>query len=246
MALIVPGGYCSRVALRSWCVRSPGTSCRNNHISISPPPVRKDGTPLCQARLIGGQKRRVAQSGNLHQCSSHYKFVSGDLGTQVPSISVNGQPVPFPAPLAGSCFKSSSDRSHSSCRDISKQGPQGSPARELVTGDPMACSIVGWPCNHPSGVIACRQIWQLSPRLEHGHVESIDQLARYHAQIDSPTEWHHQFCSGETRLDQYAVYPKQLALRFGEPKKQSCSVEYLSSYSRRSRPHTLVSHRPRI
>ena len=104
----------------------------------------------------------------------------------MPSISVNGQPVSFPAPLAGSCFKSSSDRSHSSCRDISKQGPQSSLVRELVTGDPMACSIVGWPHNCPSGIIACHQIWQLSPRLEHGCVESIDQLAWYHTQIDTP------------------------------------------------------------
>ena len=146
----------------------------------------------------------------------------------MPSISVNGQPVPFPAPLAGSCFKSSSDRSHSSCRDISKQGLQGSLARELVTGDPMACSIVGQPHNHPSGVITHCQIWQLLPRLEHGRVESIDQLAWYHTQIETPTEWCHQFCSGETRFNRYAVYPKQLALWFGKPKKQSYSVEYLS------------------
>ena len=148
-----------------------------------------------------GEKRRVAQSGNLHWCSSHYKFVSSDLGTQVPSISINGQPVLFPAPLAGSCFKLSSDRSRSSCRDVSKQGPQGSLVRELVTGHPLACSIAGQPRNHPSGVIAHHQIWQLSPRLEHGCVESIDQLAQYHAQIDTPTEWRRQFCSGETRLD---------------------------------------------
>ena len=174
------------------------------------------------------KKRRVAQSSNLHQCSSHYKFVSGDLGTQVPSISINRQPVPFPAPLAGSRFKSSLDRSCSSCRDVSKQGPQGSPARELVTGDPMACSIVGWPRNCPSGVIAHRQIWQLLPRLEHGRVESIDQLAWYHTQFDTPTEWRRQFCSGETRFDRYVVYPKWLAFGFGKPKKQSCSVEYLS------------------
>ena len=92
----------------------------------------------------------------------------------------------------------------------------------------MACSIVGWPRNRPLGIIAHCQIWQLSPRLEHGHVESIDQLAWYHAQIDTPTEWHCQFCSSETRLDRYAVYPKWLALWFGKPKKQSCSVEYLS------------------
>ena len=145
-----------------------GTSRSNNRISISPPPVRKDGKPLCQALLTGGQrkkKRRVSQSGNLHRCSSHNKFFSGDLGTQVPSISINSQPVPFPAPLAGSCFKSSSDRSCSSCRDVSKQGLQGSPVRELVTGDPMACSIAGQPRNCPSGVIARHQIWQLLPRL---------------------------------------------------------------------------------
>ena len=92
----------------------------------------------------------------------------------------------------------------------------------------MACSIAGQPRNHPSGIIIRRQIWQLSPRLEHSHVESIDQLARYHAQIDTPTEWRHQFCSGETRLDRYAVYAKRLTLWFGKPKKQSCSVEYLS------------------
>ena len=148
VALIVPGGYCSRVALHSWRVRSLGTSHRNNRMSISPPPARKDGTPSCQARLIGGRKRRVAQSGNLHWCSSHYKFVSGGLDTQVPSVSVNGQPGPFPAPLA--CFKSLSNRSHSSCRDVSQQSPQASLARELVTGDPMDCSIAGRPRKHPS------------------------------------------------------------------------------------------------
>ena len=92
----------------------------------------------------------------------------------------------------------------------------------------MACSIAGQPHNHPSGVITCLQIWQLSPRLEHGRVESIDQLAQYHTQIDTPTEWCRQFCSSETRLDQYVVCPKQLTLWFGKPKKQSYSVEYLS------------------
>ena len=184
--------------------------------------------PSCQAWLIDGQNRRVAQSGNLHWCSSCYKFVSDGLGTWVPSISVNGQPVPFPATLAGSCFKSLSNRSHSSCRDISQQGLQASLVRELVTGDPMACSIVGHPRKCPSGIIAHHQIWQLSPRLEHGHVESIDQLAQYHTQFDTPTEWCCQLCSGETRLDRYAVYPKRLAFGFGKPKKQSCPVEYLS------------------
>ena len=58
--------------------------------------------------------------------------------------------------------------------------------------------------------------------------ESIDQLARYHAQFHTPTEWRCQFCSGETRFDRYAVTPEWLAFRFGEPKKQSCPVEHLS------------------
>ena len=57
VALIIPGGYCLRVALCSWCVQSPGTSHHNNHISISPPLVRKDGTPSCQVQLIGGEKK---------------------------------------------------------------------------------------------------------------------------------------------------------------------------------------------
>ena len=145
-----------------------------------------------------------------------------------PVSPLTASPSRFLPPLAGSCFKSSSDRLRSSCRDVSKQGSQGSLVRELVTGDPMACSIAGQPRNHPSGIIAHCQIWQLLSRLEHGCVESIDQLVQYHAQIDTPTEWHHQFCSSETRLNRYAVYPKQLTLWFGKPKKQSCSVEYLS------------------
>ena len=172
-------------------------------------------------------KRRVAHSGNLHKCSSHCKFVSGDLGTWVPRVSVNGQPLPFLAPLVGSCCKVSSGRSCSSCRDVSQQGLQASLARELVTGDPMACSIWECPCKHPSGTIACHQFWQLLSRLEHGRVESINQLAWYHAQTNTPMEWHHQFCSGETRFDRYAVNPKSLALRLGKPKKQTCLVEYL-------------------
>ena len=133
MALIVPDGYCSGVTLRSWHVHSPGTSRRNNRISNSPPQWRKDGTPSCQAWLEVGKIRRVAHSGNLHKCSSHCKFVSGDLGTWVPRVSLNGQPILFPGPLVGLCHKVSSGRLRSSCRDISQQGPQTSPARELVT-----------------------------------------------------------------------------------------------------------------
>ena len=185
------------------------------------------------------KQRRVAHSVNLHWCSSHSKFVSGDLGTWVPGISVNSQPILFPAPLAGSCFKASSGRSHSSCRDISQQGPQAPPARKLVTGNPMACSVPGCPHKQPLGIVTHCQIWQLSPRLEHGHVESIDQLARYHTQFNTPTEWRRQFCPGETRFDRYAVHPELFAFRFGKPKKQSCRwstclflfASFLTSYA---------------
>ena len=64
--------------------------------------------------------------------------------------------------------------------------------RELVTGDPMARSIPGRPRKHPLSFIARRQSWQLSPGLKHGRVESIDQLAWYHAQFNTPTEWRRQ------------------------------------------------------
>ena len=125
-------------------------------------------------------------------------------------------------------FQASSGRLRSSCGDVSQQGPQGPPMRELVTGDPMACSVSGHPHKCPLGFIARRQSWQLSPGLKHGRVESIDQLARYHTQFNTPTEWHRQFCSGETRFDRYVVNPEWLTFRFGEPKKQSCPVEHLS------------------
>ena len=143
----------------------------------------------------------MAHFGNLHWCSSRSRLVSGDLDTRVPGISVNGQPVPFPAPLVESCFKTLSGQLRSSCGDVSQQGPQGPPTRELVTWDPMACSVSGRPRKHPLGFIARRQSWQLSPGLEHGRVESIDQLAQYHTQFNTPTEWCRQFCSDETRFD---------------------------------------------
>ena len=146
----------------------------------------------------------------------------------MPGISVNSQPVLFPAPLKESCFKTLSGRLRSSCGDVSQQGPQSPLTRELITWDPMACSIPGRPHKHPLGFISHRQIWQLSPGLKHGCVESIDQLAQYHAQFNTLTEWHRQFCSSETRFDRYVVHPEWLASRFSEPKKQLCPVEYLS------------------
>ena len=104
--------------------------------------------------------------------------------------------------------------------------------RELVTGDPMACSVQRCPRKCPSGFTAHHQTWQLSPGLKHGRVESIDQLAQYHAQFNTPTEWRRQFCSGETRFDRPVVHPERLAFRFSKPKKQSCPVEYLSFLDR--------------
>ena len=114
----------------------------------------------------------------------------------------------FLPPLTGSCVKALSGRLCSSCGDVSQQGPQSPLARELVTGDPMACSVSGHSHKRPSGFIARRQTWQLLPRLEHGRVESIDQFTQYHAQFNTPTEWRRQFCSSETRFDRYAVHPE--------------------------------------
>ena len=125
-------------------------------------------------------------------------------------------------------FQASSGRLRSSCGDVSQQGLQGPPTRELVTGDPMARSILGRPHKRPSGFIAHHQSWQLSPGLKQGCVESIDQLAWYNTQFNTPMEWRRQFCSGETRFNRYAVNPEWLAFRFGEPKRQSCPVEHLS------------------
>ena len=210
------------------CMESEHLPLKQSHLYLPSPSKKRWHALVPGTAYRWVKKRRMAQSSNLHWCSSHDKFVSGGLGTRVPSDSINGQPVPFPAPLTGSCFKSLSDRSHSSCRDVSQQGLQASPVRELVTVDPMACSIAGRPCKRPSGIITCRQIWQLMPRLKHGRVESIDQLVWYHTQFNTPAEWRHQFCSSETRLDRYAVHPKWLTFRFCKPKKQSCSVEYLS------------------
>ena len=126
-------------------------------------------------------------------------FVSFET-TPVVRIQILTDPI-FNTPLEESCFKTSSGRLRSSCGDVSQQGPQSLPMRELVTGDPMACSVSGRPRKCPPGFIARRQSWQLSPGLKHGRVESIDQLARYHAQFNTPTEWRRQFCSSETRFD---------------------------------------------
>ena len=83
MALIVPGEYCSHVALHSRHFWDTSTSRRNNRISISPPWREKMARPHARRGFIGGQKkrRRVAHFGNLHRCSSRSRLVSGDLDT---------------------------------------------------------------------------------------------------------------------------------------------------------------------
>ena len=158
--------------------------------SLSPIP-RQEKMAHPHARCgLGGRKRRVAQSGNLHWCSSCYKFVSSGLGTRVPSISVNGQPVLFPAPLQD--HVSSRRRiGHAHLAEMSlSKACKLLQQENLSQGILWPVSFVGHPHKHPSGIITHRQIWQLSPKLEHGHVESIDQLAWYHAQFNTPMEWH--------------------------------------------------------
>ena len=132
-------------------------------------------------------------------------------------------------------FQASSGQLRSSCGDVSQQGPQGPPTRELVTGDPMAHSVLGHPRKCPSGFIARHQTWQLSPGLKHGHVESIDQLARYHAQFNTPME-----CITSSA----PVRPDSIDMRLilsGSP-----GGALVFSCSCRSRPHMLVSRPPRV
>ena len=58
VALIVPGGYCSHVALHSRRFQDPSTSRRNNRISISPPWREKMAHPHARRGFIGGQKKK--------------------------------------------------------------------------------------------------------------------------------------------------------------------------------------------
>ena len=183
--------------------------------------------PSCQVQLKVGEK----EGWLILVTYISVVLVAGLLVTTwvpgCPTCLLMANPSRF-LPPAGLCFKVPSGRSRSSCRDVSQQGPQASLVGELVTGNPMACSISGHPRRCPSGIIAHHQYWWFIPGLEQGHVESINQLAWYHTQLDTFTKWRRQFCSGQTRFDQYVVNPEWLALRFSEPKKQSCLVEYLS------------------
>ena len=72
-------------------------------------------------------------------------------GCSAPPLTAN--PSRFLPPVR-LCFKVPLERSCSSCRDISQQGPQASLVGELVRGNNMACSILGRPCKCPWGVIS--------------------------------------------------------------------------------------------
>ena len=163
--------------------------------------------PRARRGFIGGQKKK-GEGWLILVTFIGVVLVAGLLvGTWIlecPASPLTASPSRF-LPPRRIMFQASSGRLRSSCGNISQQGPQGPPTRELVTGDPMARSISGHPRKHPSGFTAHRQSWQLSPGLKHGRVESIDQLARYHTQFNTPTDWRHQFCSGETRFDRYAL-----------------------------------------
>ena len=67
--------------------------------SLTPLPSREKMARPHARHGLRCAKRKGGSFGNLHKRSSHHKFVSGDLGTWVPRVSINGQPVPFPAPL---------------------------------------------------------------------------------------------------------------------------------------------------
>ena len=230
MALIVPGGYYSQVALHSRRFRDMSTSRHNNRISISPPWREKMARPRARCGFIGGQKKKGEGWLILVTYIGVVLIAGLSAGTWILEClasPLTASPSRF-LPPCRIMFQASSGQLCSSCGDISQQGLKGPLMRELVTGDPMAHSVSGHPHKRTLGIIARHQSWQLSPGLKHGCVESIDQLVWYHAQFNTPTEWHRQFCSGETRFDRYAVNPEWLTFRFGEPKKQSCPVEHLS------------------
>ena len=228
MALIVPSGYCSHIALHYRHFRDPSTSHCNNRISISPPWREKMACPRVRRGLIGGQKKEGwLISVNFISVVLVAGLLAGTWILECPASLLMASPSRF-LPPCRIMFQASSGRLCSSCRDVSQQGPQGPPMRELVTGDPMARSVSGTPVSTPRASLPVISPGNSRLDSKHGCVESIDQLARYHTQFNTPTEWRCQFCSGETRFDRYAVYPEWLAFRFGEPKKQSCPVEHLS------------------
>ena len=106
--------------------------------SLSPLPWQEKMAHPCARHGLGGRKRRVAQSSNLHWCSSCYKFVSSGLGTWVPSVSINGQPVLFPAPLQDHV----SSRRQISCAHLAEMSL--SKAHKLLKQENLSQGIL-WP-----------------------------------------------------------------------------------------------------
>ena len=67
--------------------------------SLTPLPSREKMACPCARCGLRWAKRKGGPFGNLHKCISCRKFVSGNLGTWVPRVPVNSQPIPFLAPL---------------------------------------------------------------------------------------------------------------------------------------------------
>ena len=162
MALTVPGGYCSHVALHSRHYRNTSTSRCNSRISISPPWREKMARPRARHGFIGGQKK--GEGWLISVTFIGVVLVAGLLaGTWIlecPASPLMASPSRF-LPPCRIMLQASLGRLRSSCGDVSQQSLQGPPTRELVTGDPMARSVPGHPCKYPLGFIARCQSWQL-------------------------------------------------------------------------------------
>ena len=165
----------------------------------------------------------------------------------MPSVSINGQPIPFPAPSKNHVSR----HRRVNCAHLAEMSL--SKARKVLRRENLSQGILwpvpfrGTPMSTPWASLPIVRPGNSRLDSKHGRVEPIDQLAQYHAQFNTPTEWHRQFCSGETRFDRYAVHPERLTFWFRGAKEAVMPGGVLVfSCSRRSRPHTLVSRPPRI
>ena len=168
MALTVPGGYYS--ARRSSFQAFSGSEylpSQQSHLYL-PSPARKDGTLSCQVRLIGGQKK--GEGWLISVTFIGVVLVAGLLaGTWILEClasPLTANPSRFLPPSKNHVSRRHWVNCAHLAKTFSQQGPQSPPTRELVTGDPMACSILGHPRKHPSGFIAHHQTWQLLPGLK--------------------------------------------------------------------------------
>ena len=107
MALTVPGGYCSHVALHSRHYQDTSTSHHNNRISISPPWREKMARPHARCGFIGGQKK--GEGWLILVTFIGVVLVAGLLaGTWIlecPVSPLMASPSRFLPPLVESCFK---------------------------------------------------------------------------------------------------------------------------------------------